>query len=299
MPGNRTSGTEDDRRRRPIGDGPLKKKPPARAKGRGRPAGSGKENSGVRTVHVAARILDALAEFREPARVTDLARKLGMTMPTVSRHVATWRELGFVERADRSETYRLGSKLFSLGQAAAEQNTHVNVAYPFLLELRDQVHETVLLCTRVQEHATALLCLDSGLPTTLMVRPGAIFHLPYSPTARVLSAFATDSGAEARLTERSFDFSEQPGLTQRTFREKINDIRRNYYDFESEVRRTGLGAISAPIFDHSNNIAAAVTLIFPSKSMGEAPGKKVIAAIKTCAARVSAALGASAWSRAG
>jgi DNA-binding IclR family transcriptional regulator len=241
--------------------------------------------------------LDALAEFREPVRITDLARKLKMTMPTVSRHVATWRELGFIERADRSETYRLGSKLFSLGQAAAKQNTHVNVAYPFLLELRDRVHETVLLCTRVQEHATALVCLDSGLPTTIMVRPGAIFHLPYSPTARVLWAFATDGEAEQRLAERSFDFSEQPGLNQRTFREKSNNIRRNYYDFEPEVRRNGLGAISAPIFDHGNNIAAAVTLIFPSKSMSEAPGKKVINALKACAARISEALGATAWSR--
>jgi DNA-binding IclR family transcriptional regulator len=253
----------------------------------------------VRTVHVATRILDALAEFREPVRITDLARKLDMTMPTVSRHVATWRELGFIERADRSETYRLGSKLFSLGQAAAEQNTHVNVAYPFLIELRDQVHETVLLCTRVQEHATALLCLDSGLPTTIMVRPGAIFHLPYSPTARVLWAFATDGDADRRLAESSFDFSEQPGLNQRRLRDKIANIRKGYFDFEPDVRRTGLGAISVPIFDHGNNVVAAVTLVFPARSARESPKKDLLAALKACAARISSALGSNTWSRAG
>src|ERR1700742_3131934 len=88
--------------------------------------------------------LRPVAQYRDPVRVTDLARLLGMTMPTVSRHLSTWRELGFVDKPDGQETYRLGTKLFSLGQAAAEQNTHVSIAYPFLTELRDQIHETTV-----------------------------------------------------------------------------------------------------------------------------------------------------------
>src|SRR5262245_43497961 len=104
--------------------------------GRGAARGAGQaEVSGIRTIHVATRILVALAEYRDPVRVTDLARKLGMTVPTVSRHLSTWRELGFVDKPEGQETYRLGTKLFTLGQAAAEQNTHVSVAYPFLTEL--------------------------------------------------------------------------------------------------------------------------------------------------------------------
>ena len=100
--------------------------------------------SGIRTIHVATRILVALAEYRDPVRVTDLARKLNMTMPTVSRHLSTWRELGFVDKPEGQETYRLGTKLFTLGQAAAEQNTHVSIAYPFLTELRDHAQSTIV-----------------------------------------------------------------------------------------------------------------------------------------------------------
>src|SRR6266849_8761426 len=74
----------------------------------GKPART--ETSGIRTIHVATRILVALAEYRDPVRVTDLARKLGMTMPTVSRHLSTWRELGFVDKPEGQETYRLRSE---------------------------------------------------------------------------------------------------------------------------------------------------------------------------------------------
>ncbi len=251
--------------------------------------------SGIRTIHVATRILVALAEYRDPVRVTDLARELGMTMPTVSRHLSTWRELGFVDKPEGQETYRLGTKLFTLGQAAAEQNTHVSVAYPFLTELRDQAQETTIFATRFQDQAIVLVCLDSGRPTTVVVRPGAILKLPYSPSARVLWAFTPE--AKERLDEaaRRFDYSEEPGFNQEVFKKKIRNALKNYYDYEVEVRRDGLGGIACPIFGHDNDVVATVTLLLPSVSISDPPPKQLIERLKICAAGISGAFGSTAW----
>ena len=270
-------------------------KKPVKNRGRGRPQSSNKENSGVRTVHVAARILDALAEFPEPVRITDLAKKLNMTMPTVSRHVSTWRELGFIEKAEPHETYRLGTKLFSLGQAATEQNSHVSIAYPHLIELRDKIHETTMLCSRVQQHATALLCLDSNLPTTIMVRPGAIFHLPHSVTARVLWAFASNVDTEIRLKQTGINFSTEPGINKKSFLQRIKDIQKNYYDFEPNVANTGLGAISCPIIERNGNVETAVTVIFPARLSRKTLDPSLLKEIRNCAIKISKILGASDW----
>lgn len=250
--------------------------------------------SRVNTVHVAISILDAVAEFGGPARISDIARVLGMTMPTVSRHVSTWRELGFLEKTESQESYRLGAKLFSLGQAAAEQNDHVSVAYPHLIALRDEIHETIMLCTRVQEDATALVCLESGQPTTLMVRPGAVFRIPYSPTARVLWALA-DANGESKIDARSWDFSEQPGLNLRTFKAKIRSIRQNFYDYEHDVRGGGIGAVSVPVFEHRDTAVVALTVVFPSGSRNSGQEKKILEPLKRCAAAISAQLGSIAW----
>jgi DNA-binding IclR family transcriptional regulator len=255
------------------------------------------ETSGIRTIHVATRILVALAEYRDPVRVTDLARKLGMSMPTVSRHLSTWRELGFVDKPEGQETYRLGTKLFSLGQAAAEQNTHVSIAYPFLTELRDQVHETTIFATRSQDQAMVLVCLDSGKPTTLVVRPGTLVSLPYSPSARVLWAFTP--GAEASLDEaaRRFDYSEQSRFSPDVFKRKVKLALTNFYDYEVEVRRDGLGSIACPIFEHSNQVVATVALLMPSSGIADPPPKALVQSLKDCASRISAALGSTAWRR--
>jgi DNA-binding IclR family transcriptional regulator len=265
---------------------------------RGAARGAVKEVSGIRTIHVATRILVALAEYRDPVRVTDLARKLDMTMPTVSRHLSTWRELGFVDKPEGQETYRLGTKLFTLGQAAAEQNTHVSVAYPFLTELRDQVHETTILATRFQDQAIVLVCLDSGRPTTVVVRPGTIVKLPYSPSARVLWAFTPEARDRLDEAARRFDYSDVPGFNQEVFKKKIRHVLKNYFDYEVEVRHDGLGGIACPIFEHGNDVVATVGVLLPSASISDPPPKQLIESIKNCAARISAALGSTAWKNA-
>jgi DNA-binding IclR family transcriptional regulator len=253
--------------------------------------------SGIRTIHVASRILVALAQYRDPVRVTDLARELGMTMPTVSRHLSTWRELGFVDKPEGQETYRLGTMLFTLGQAAAEQNTHVSVAYPFLTELREQVKETTVFTTRFQDHGIVLACLDSGRPTTIIMRPGSIVKLPYSPTARVLWAFAHGDGALLEETARRLDYSEQPRFTAEAFKRKVRSALANFYDYEVEVRRDGLGGIACPVFEHTNEVVATVGLMLPSNAISNPPPASLVQSLKDCAARISAALGSTAWRR--
>jgi DNA-binding IclR family transcriptional regulator len=255
------------------------------------------ETSGIRTIHVATRILVALAEYRDPVRVTDLARQLGMTMPTVSRHLSTWRELGFVDKPEGQETYRLGTKLFSLGQAAAEQNTHVSIAYPFLTELREHVHETTIFTTRYQDQAIVLVCLDSGKATTIVVRPGTILKLPYSPSARVLWAFTPEAEASLDEATKRFDYSEQPKFSSEVFKRKVKFALANFYDYEVEVRRDGLGSIACPIFEHSNKVVATVALLMPSSAISDPPAKALLQSLKECASRISGALGSTAWRR--
>lgn len=256
------------------------------------------DTSGIRTIHVATRILVALAEYRDPVRVTDLARKLGMTMPTVSRHLSTWRDLGFVDKPEGQETYRLGTKLFTLGQAAAEQNTHMSVAYPFLTELRDKVKETTIFVTRFQDQGgVVLVCLDSGRPTIIVVRPGSILKLPYSPTARVLWAFTHREEGATSESARRFDYSEQPKFTPETFKRKVKFALANYYDYEVEVRRDGLGGIACPIFEHSNEVVASVGLMLASSAISDPPPAALVQNLKECAAKISAALGSTAWRR--
>ncbi|MCI4646368.1 MAG: IclR family transcriptional regulator [Hyphomonadaceae bacterium] len=227
--------------------------------------------------------------------MTDLAHKLDMTLPTVSRHLSTWRELGFVDRPEGEETYRLGTELFTLGHAAAEQYVHVSIAYPFLTELRDQVRETVVLATRFYDKALSIVCVDSSKPLTLTVRPGTVLQMPYSPTARVLWAFSEGALQKLDTVTSELEFDPALSLTKSGFKKKIEGALKNWYDFDMDVRMSGLGAIAAPIFDHTNDAISCVTVLMPATDLKAPDDHEIVQKLKQCAASISSALGSSAW----
>ena len=244
------------------------------------------DNDGtVRTVIVAAKVLDALAEFRGPVRLTELARVLKMTLPRISRHVSTLRALGFIEKAEPMEAYRLGTKLFVMGQIALEQNALANVAPPHLSRLRDQVRHSVILSTRSGDGCVVLTCVPSNESPTIIVRPGSHLDLPNSPSARVLQAFSGDAEPPATASMNSHA------------EERQNFILANYYDFETDARSSGIGSIAAPVFDHEDRLAGVVAVVMPSTALDGGPDPSIVKALIDCTARISSMMGSSAWDR--
>jgi DNA-binding IclR family transcriptional regulator len=256
----------------------VKKKEPARSKD-----DDSSESGTVRTVLVAAQVLDALAAFRGPVRLVDLARSLKMTLPRISRHVATLRALGFIEKAEASETYRLGTKLFVLGQIALEQNALADMAQPHLARLRDQVQRTVLLASPSGDGAAVLTCVPSHESPTIVVRPGSALEYPSSPSARIVHTFLGQPDARPA------------GPPNLYVAERVEFIQANYYDFEADARGTGIGSIAAPVFDHENRLVGVVAVVMPSTVLAAGPDTVLVRAITEGAARISAAMGSSGW----
>jgi DNA-binding IclR family transcriptional regulator len=242
-------------------------------------------DSTVRTVIVASKVLDALAEFRGPVRLTELARALKMTLPRISRHVSTLRALGFIEKAEPLEAYRLGTKLFVMGQIALEQNALVDVAPPHLSRLRDQIKLSVILSTHSGDGCVVLTCIQSNESPTIVVRPGTHLELPNSPSARILKAFSTDTREDGTPYQDSYP------------EERHKFILAHYYDFEADTRGSGIGSIAAPVFDHNDQVVGAVAVVMPSTALAASPNPSIVKALTNCTARISSTMGSSTWSR--
>jgi DNA-binding IclR family transcriptional regulator len=242
-------------------------------------------DSSVRTVIVAAKVLDALAEFRGPVRLVELARALKMTLPRISRHVSTLRALGFIEKAEPLEAYRLGTKLFVMGQIALEQNTLVDVAPPHLSRLRDQVRYSVILSTHSGDGCMVLSCIPSNESPTIVVRPGTLLELPNSPSARILKAFSSDTREDGSLFHESYP------------EERHKFIMAHYYDFEADTRGSGIGSIAAPVFDHDDRIVGVVAVVMPSTAVAGGPNPAIVKALIACTAKISSVMGSGAWNR--
>lgn len=250
--------------------------------------------SKIRSLDVAVKILLEMTRSNEPCRVSKLALDLGMHKSKVSRHLATLRSQGLVDKVPESHAFVLGRSLIVLGQAAMRQNKPLLIARPYLEQLRDKTRLATLFCVRAGYGVTALMSLDA-IGSIISVPTGGLLMPPDSPSACVALAFGKPGEID--------DFIERhehiPGLSSKNkiakFRKKIRNTMENKYDWILDSHRLGFGAIAAPVFNGDDELEGTVTVVAGSTLIGEPPNQSYVEGVRECAAVISNHLGSNRW----
>lgn len=220
------------------------------------------KSSTVHSVVVAAKLLEFLAESGRPQRVTDIAAFLGMTKARVSRHLSTLSDLGMVARMPDKSGYRLGPTLFRLSNAALDQYEITNIAYRYMVVLRNQISESLLLAIPAGGDALIVSTIGSGKPLSPQLVRGTRWTIPTSPTASVILAFSQEFVRERVLARRTEREPEREVLLDPTVqRAEFAKIQRDFYAFAEDPHDAGFSVLSAPIFDHAERLEAALTIV--------------------------------------
>lgn len=204
----------------------------------------------VKSVEVAVQILDSLTEAAAPVRVSDLARRLGMTKARVSRHLQTLTQLGLVDRAREGEGYVFGRKLLKFGRAAVYRSNIVQLAQPFLQQLFAATGHTALLAVPSRGGAMVVASVNNQFEPGIMIHPGMLLTLPTSPAARLIYFFEGKKPKPLRVE---------------------GNLRRHGLDYEANPHGTGLGGIAAPVFEPDGLIACTIGLILSSSLLMPEP----------------------------
>jgi DNA-binding IclR family transcriptional regulator len=220
------------------------------------------KSSTVHSVVVAAQLLEYLAESGRPQRVTDIAAYLGMTKARVSRHLSTLSDLGLVARMPDKSGYRLGPTLFRLSNAALDQYEITNIAYRYMVVLRNRIHEALLLAIPAGGDALIVSTVASGKEISPQLVRGTRWSIPTSPTASVILAFSPEFVRERVLARRAEREPEgEVSLDPNQQRAEFAEIQRRYYAFKEDPHDSGFSVLSAPIFDHAERLEAALTIV--------------------------------------
>ena len=101
----------------------------------------------VQTVIKALELLDFLAKESgsQGLGVSQISRELCMGKSTTHRLLDTLQYYGFVEKNEDTNLYRLGWKLYTIGQMVPIQNQILNLDRRYLVELNKKTRETVNL----------------------------------------------------------------------------------------------------------------------------------------------------------
>ena len=152
------------------------------------PAALADRHAGLRSVSIAASVLDCFAAHHELG-ATQVARELGVAKSTACRMLSALADGGLLDRAAGGR-YRLSLRVFELGVLAAERMPVRDVARPVLMDLQEQLGEMVQLGVPAAGHVAYIdrygnTRLGSQLSGEVLRRvPGYS-----SSSGRVLAAF--------------------------------------------------------------------------------------------------------------
>lgn len=141
--------------------------------------------------------LEVLSAFRigdGPLGNQELARRSGLTKPTVSRMTHTLTQLGYLTYDTRAETYQLGGRTLCLGYAAISNLDVRRVAQPILEALATRLNAHVALSLRDKLMLLAVQTAEGKALVGLRMAPGA--RMPIATTAGGKAYLAMVPGAE-------------------------------------------------------------------------------------------------------
>lgn len=256
-----------------------------------------KKLNSVDAVKVSVRILDSLALAQRAMGVTELAEQLNETKPRIHRHLGTLKEVGLIEQDSATERYRLGWRMFQLGEAAGNQFDLRRRAEPYMVQLRDELRETVVLTVATNGMPMVISTIDNIYARICVsVKPGNRPPPHRSALGRVSLAFAAPREHDAMLDELResgvrLDAAASAGLARR-----LEQIRANYYEICSGEMMTGISTLAVPIFRDGGLLAGAMAIVGSVDDIPVPAGERQVGALQRVARELSEQLNSTMYS---
>lgn len=205
-------------------------------------------------------VLILLSFLDHPERgVTELSRDLGLSTAAVYRVLTTLESHGLIWRNPRTRRYRLGVRLFELGQAYLRQLGLIESARPVLEQLAQETRQTVHLGTRDGESLIFLDVIASSHPVQVNARVGGRAPLHATASGKVAVAFAEDAVVSA-VCQRLTRLTPLTVTDPASFMAQLAEIRRQGYCVSVGEWYPDILSIAAPVRRENGRAIAVIGL---------------------------------------
>ena len=254
-----------------------------------------KQQQGIQSIEVGARLLRALAANGRSMMLRDLAKNAAMPAAKAHRYLVSFMRMGLVEQDANSGRYDLGEFSLELGLASLARIDAVRLATPILDDLCERIGETVALAMWGNHGVTCVRWIEAGSPVTVTLRTGVVLPLTTSATGLAFAAFyrspymkkQIDAELRAKAESTQTPMNTLIGNLDR----QLDEIRRHGIARASGSLTPGINGFSAPVFDHCGRMSAAITSLGTMGHFEMEWGCELASHIKDAAATLSKRLG--------
>lgn len=246
-------------------------------------------STGNSSTEKAFRLLFVLGDNGREMGVQELARAAGMDKATTHRFLITLTSLGVVERSPDTGRYRLGLRLFELGNKVAVRTSLVERATEPMERLAREVGETCHLASLYEGQVLYLQKIEADRNFQIgITRVGARVPAHCTALGKVLLAHLSEQELERIIKERGLPrFTPNTITDPETLKMELAGVRANGYALDRQEIEIGLACVGAPIFNSSGQVIAALSVAGPAARINEDALPRLIPLVKEAAAEIS------------
>lgn len=245
----------------------------------------------VQPVYKALQVLRCLGDERRELALSEICYRVDLPKTTVFRYLQTLCECGFATHDPNTDLYRIGLRVWELGQSVHEPLRIREFALPEMRELRDRFNETVNLGVLDGREVVYLEIIESRRSLRMHAQLGGRDPIYSTALGKAVLAFLPEDQWPARLPQSLVARTDQTITSLAKLRNNLAASHEQGYALDDEENEDGARCIAAPIFNHQAQAMAAVSLAAPASRMTDRLLPKAAAAVIQTAQSISQRLG--------
>ncbi|WP_117191613.1 IclR family transcriptional regulator [Rhizobium terrae] len=255
------------------------------------PDETGQQKNRLSSVSMAIRILKAFSGDEAEIGISELAKRLDLAKSTVHRLVATLAAEDLLDKNPETGRYRLGLGLFGLGSLVRHRMDLSTEARTFMIDLRRDTDETVLLAVPAGPEIMYIRTQHSRQTVRMGAEIG--MRVPYYCTAagRAILAFQPESRIAAITAAPMLPRTPKTVTDPEKLCRLLANVRRLGYALEDEESELGIRAVGAPIHDARSDVVGAIAIAGPVQRLSLKNLNALVEPLQHAARQISLRLG--------
>lgn len=251
------------------------------------------KSSETKSVGKTLAILSTFTSEHPVQRTSDIAAELGMSISTVSRHLNTLFDAGFLGRDEKTGCYHLGIKILELAGVATQESEVYRYSYSELHKVAFEHNIHCHMAIPYEEDIIHLVSAQSESTKALFMPMGHRQPMYCTAMGRAMMAFMPQTRVQEILKMSDLKKrTEHTKVTVKEIEQELERARRKGYCILRDELSENKASIAAPIFDRYREPVAAISVSTSSVALSNPEREKeLIKVIRSSSSKISGMLG--------
>jgi len=246
----------------------------------------------VQSIERTLDIIEALSVYKTGVGVTTLSKELNLHKSTVHRLLTTLMLRKYVEQDLENSKYRLGMKLFELGNAVLSKMDIRQHAMPYLRQLWKTTGETVQLAIVDHHRVLFIDVLETLERVGVKSNVGESVPLHCSAPGKIWLANLPEDRLAEVLKLIKFDvFTPYTLDTVEKLKEQIEQAKINGYALDNQEYSPDIVSVASSVKNSRGRVIACIAITTPVLRADTEKIKELSRQVRICAEKVSQSMG--------